>query len=109
MTLTELYQSSLRKLGVLASGETPQADDLTICAETYKQLCAEIGIPSFYVPDGAGTTLAYIMAADLTGDFQVPEAKTQSLLATRKGYKRDVQRLLAEEYDTDTVIEANYF
>ena len=108
MTLNELYEKTLKTLGVLGSGETAEADDITLVTESFTELAAELGIPDFRLTEGTGIYLATMLAADLADDFQLPEQKVQRLLATRRENRRQVMMIINDDYDTDTVIEAGY-
>lgn len=109
MTKSEVYNATLRKLGVLPAGETADTEDTTVAAEAFTQVCSELGISNVYVLDGTGLHLADMCASDLADDFQVVEPKLQRMLLKRERAKREILRLHADSYDTDTVTEAEFY
>ena len=106
MTLNELFNATLRKVGVLGSGQTALSADTTLVQEAFDALANEIDITTESVTPGTGMYLANILAGDIADDFQMEETKLQRLLATRKNNIREVKIIINGEYDTDQVTEA---
>ena len=106
MTLNELFNATLRKVGVLGAGETAETNDTTLVQEAFDALANEIDITTESVTPGTGMYLANILACDVSDDFQMEETKLQRLLATRRNNIREVKIIINGQYDTDNVTEA---
>lgn len=109
MSPSELYETTLRKLGVLGAGETAESADVAIVTEAFKQLAREMDISLSNVVGGTGLYLAEMLASDLSDDFQLDEMRLQRLLAKRESNRRNVMRIINGGYSTDHTIEAEYF
>ena len=109
MTLNKLYDMTLRKLGVLAAGETAETDDVTVVTEAFNIVAAELDISSTGVTAGTGMLLANILASDLADDFQLDETRLQRFKMLRPQSVLAVRKIINDEYDTDTVITSEAF
>lgn len=109
MTVSDLYDSALRKLGVLAAGETATTDDLAVCAEVFAQITCDLDIPKVVIVEGTGRHLTTILAMEMADDFQVEEARTQRLMAMYQHARRRVISLVHGSYDTDSVTEGDAY
>lgn len=123
MTAAELKLATLRKLRVLAAGETADADDVTLMDEKYTGLHAmllEMGLVTWAlsedIPPKAEQPVISMLAAMTVDDFGVSEPRASVLkaegmlkLPQASIAERQLRGLLAPTPVAGTVQRAQYF
>lgn len=108
ITKADLRTAVLRRLGVLAVGETPSAEDAETVEATISRVHAELqadGIAYWSVnatPDGVAEPLIYLVASYVAPEFGLPAGDTTTFM-------RRLRSLTAVQSDATQVISAEYF
>lgn len=123
MTPTDLKYATLRKLKVIAAGETPNSEDFNLMTEKYLGLHAmllEMGLVTWAltedIPVKAEQPVIFMLAALAADEFGVPDPRA-SLLKAEGGLKlpqasiaeRQLRALLAPAPISGSRQRATYF
>ena len=108
LTKADLRTAVLKRLGVLAVGETPSAEDAATVEATIDRVHAELqadGIaywPVNATPDGVSEPFIYLIAAYIAPEFGIPAGDAQPFM-------RRLRSLTSIQADLSQTITAEYF
>ena len=114
-TKSALRNKVLKKLRVIAEGETPSSEIITDVEATYDELHADLSTKKAItwdidedIPDEAVRSMVSIIAAEIADDFAVDEARYQRLKFESEQALRKLMFLASSTYIANET-KSNYF
>lgn len=112
MTLQELYENALQRIGIIAAGEAASPEDLALVADKYEALYELLNAEELVrwsktgnPPDAVDIPLTAMLAAHAAMEFSVPPEKYAQLLQEggfnlpqKSWAERQLRRLMARKY-----------
>jgi hypothetical protein len=122
MTLAELYEKTLQKIGLIAANEAAEPEDVALVAARYVGLYNLLNgldlvswAQSAAIPDQFEIPLVTMLACHCASEFRVPPADYQKLLAEggvalpqTSWAERQLRLLIAKDY-VPTRAQSEYF
>lgn len=104
-TKAEIRDRALRKLGVLATGQTPDANAASLATTAYDEIHAELSSLGLAVwaatadcPEKLSEHVANLIAYRLVNDFSVSSERYQRIVADSSRSESYIHRMINGEY-----------
>lgn len=115
MTITELATRTLEKLGKLASGSTPDSDDVTLITAAYTSYYQELLTLHLVdwgstddIPERSARALISLLALEVADEFRINEVRLQRLQLLEDKNKARLAIAIAPDYISQPIYSVSY-